>query len=220
MQVLSKPLALSDSAAGAWLPVLCPECGLSRLSLVPTVDGRFDEFDCSIVCVYGCQTEFSLNEILNLLPGIIDWLPNSDPGSAKYWRGREDPLLFGSGLGSNKEGKARSEQFRYAIDIANNWEWNPKRPNGQAEMVRLYAMKATVGVFESKPMKSALEMCKRKLEKVAQKRGIKPSEPMVTRISKLLRKGIRNAESRRPTAPRERRLIVEEILRRQGLWPP
>lgn len=62
MQVLSKPLGL-NLAAGTWLPFRCPECGLSRLALVPTVDGAFDAENCSIVWALGCRVEFSFEEI-------------------------------------------------------------------------------------------------------------------------------------------------------------
>lgn len=80
-------------------------------------------------------------------------------------------------------------------------------------------MKQRVGLFENKSMKSALEMTSRKIEKIERKRHIKISEPMVDRVSKLIRKGITNAERRRLTTSRERRLIVESVLCRIGLWP-
>jgi len=220
MQVLSKTPALSEAVA-SWLPFRCPECGMHHLGLLPTVDGAFDMENCSIVCVLGCQTEFSLEKILGLYPALETWLPDrTDPGPAKFRRGREDSLLFGKGLGTNSQGKARSEIMRYAIDKANDWEWNAKKPNGPAERDRLYAMKKTVGLFETKHIKSALEMSSRKIERIERTRNIKISEAMVDRISKLVRAGINNAEAWRPTTPRERRLIVEAILRRQELWPP
>lgn len=218
-QLLTKP-ALSNPAVGSWLrDTCCPECGMPRLALLPTVDGDFTAQNCSIVCLGGCQIEFPLDEILRLYPAVLAWLPDGeDPGPAKFGRGPEANVTFGKGYGAT--GKARSEQFRYAIDRANDWRWDPKRPNGVAERDRLYAMKATVGVFEDKAMKSALEMNSRKIERLERARNTKISEAMVDRISKLVRKGVVNAEARRPTTPRERRLIVEAILRRQGLWPP
>jgi hypothetical protein len=220
MQVL-KPLAVNNLVVACWLPFRCPECS-ELLALAPTISGEFDSDNFTIVCGnQWCGIEYPLVEILDRYPNVTDWLPDGhEPSSEKFGRGREDSLLFGKGLGANQSGKARSEQMRYAIDKAAGWAWHSKRPNGPLERDRLYAMKETIGVFEGKPMKSALEMLSRKIERIERARNIKISEAMVDRISRLVRKGIRNAETRRPTTPRERRLIVEGILRRQGVWPP
>jgi ribosomal protein L22 len=83
-----------------------------------------------------------------------------------------------------------------------------------------YELKGVVGLFESQAMKSALEMSSRKIWKIEQVRHCKIPEPTVDQIAKLVRKGIRNAETRRPTTMRERRLIVEIVLGRMGFWPP
>ena len=221
MQVLSKPSLLSNSAVCAWLPFPCPECHMPKLCITATADGLFDKQNFSIVCTI-CATEFPLDKILNHAGlEVLSCLPvDEEVGSEKLYRGPESNVCFGKGLGANQSGKARSEQFRYAIDLANDWEWNAKKTNGPGERDRLYAMKATVGVFEDKTMKSALEMISRKIEKIERKRNMKISEPMVDEISKLIRKGIRNAERRRPTSSRERRLIVEAVMQRMELWPP
>jgi hypothetical protein len=204
----------ADTRVGNWLQAPCPQCRTQSVGIVHTINGQLDVAGFEIVCVRCGLTflEDFLDEALNLLEQPQDVAPE------QFNRGREDSLLFGKGFGPT--GKTRSEQFRYAIDMANDWQWDPKRPNGTAERDRLYAMKATVGLFESKAMKSTVEMLSRKIERIQRTRNMKISEAMVDRISKLVRKGIGNAELRRPTTTRERRLIVEAILHRQELWPP
>ena len=139
--------------------------------------------------------EFPLEDILVRYPEIACYLPDGHDPSTIFNRGRQDDLLFGKGLGANQSGKARSEQLRFAIDQANDWNGIlrnfMKKPNAD----ELYAMKTRVGLFESKSMKSALEMTSRKIQKIERKKHMKTSEPMAGRISKLVRKGITNAES-------------------------
>jgi hypothetical protein len=219
MQVLSKPL-LSNSAVGSSLPFNCPECHMPKLAITTTINGFFDKQNFSIQCTT-CGSEFLLDEILEKAgPQVLSYLPDGESvGAEKFDRGREGSLLFGKGLGSNQSGKTRSEQFRYVIDLANDWKWNPKKLNGKAECDQLYVLKATVGLFEDDAMKSTLEMISRKIKRIEKARHIKISEPMVDRISKLIRKGVSNAEARRPTTSRDRRLIVETTMARMGLWP-
>jgi len=207
-------------AIASWLPFPCPECS-QQLALAPTITGEFDSDNFIIRCTNPYwPIEYLLEEILLLYPEIVVHLPDGHDPATIFRRGREDSLLFGKGLGTNQSGKARSEQFRYAIDVANGLKWNVKKPNGPGERDRLYDMKTTVGLFEKKPMKSVLEMTSRKIEKIERKRHMKIPEPMVDEISKLIRKGITNAENRRPTTSCERRLIVESIMQRMELWPP
>ena len=219
MQVL-KPAVLSNSAVGSSLPFNCPECHMPKLVITTTINGFFDKQNFSIQCTT-CGSEFLLDEILEKAgPQVLSYLPDGENiGAEKFDKGREDSLLFGKGLGTNQSGKARSEQFRYAIDVANGLKWNVKKPNGPGERDRLYNMKTTVGLFEDDAMKSALEMISRKIERIERVRHIKISEPMVDRIAKLIRKGVSNAEARRPTTPRDRRLIIETTMARMGLWP-
>jgi hypothetical protein len=207
-------LETRDPRVSAWLPYPCPSCGIPQLGLLVEARG------CCVVCVHGCQVEFSIPELLRIWPTLANWLPEPTLGPEIYNRDREDSLLFAKDLGTNQKGRARSEHMRYAIDQANGWKWDPKIPNGPAERDRLYDMKGRLGVFEDKPMKSCLEMVSRKIERVEHARHIKIPEPLVNEISKLIRKGIRNAEARRPTSSRERRLIVEAVLTRMELWPP
>jgi hypothetical protein len=214
MQVL-KPLAVNNSAVGSWLRAACPECGTRTIGIVHTVNGQLDITAFELVCVR-CGLTFLdgfLDEALDLLEQPQDDAPE------RFNRGREDSLLHGKGLGSNQSGRARSAQFRYAIDKAHDWKWHSKKLNGPVERDKLYVMKQTVGLFENRGMKSALEMLSRKIERIERARNIKISEDMVDRISKLVRKGVGLAESRRASTPRERRIIIETILGRQGLWP-
>jgi hypothetical protein len=202
-----------DPRISALLPFDCCLCG-NRLGLLVESHG------CSVICG-GCSVEWrtprEIGELLHKWPALANWLIEALPGPEKYNRGREDNLVHGKAFGA--KGKFRSEIFRYAIDTANGWEWNAKRPNGSAERDRLYAMKAAVGVFETKPMKSALEMCSRKIERINRARHVKIPEPLVDEIGKLIRKGVRAAEARRPTTSAERKVIVETVLARMG-WPP
>jgi hypothetical protein len=128
--------------------------------------------------------------------------------------------VFGKNLGSNQEGKTRSEALRYAIDVANDWPWDPKRPNGPLERDHLCVLKAIVGLNESKTMKSALEMASRKIQKVEAVRREKIPEAQVNVIANLIRKGIIEAEKRGTLDTRLRRMIVEGILESQGYWSP
>lgn len=213
-----RPGVLNDSHIASWIPASCPECGVPQLGIAATADGLFNKQNFSIVCGT-CGVEFSLNEILDSAgPRLLAYLPDGESnGTEKFGRGRETNVAFGKGFGST--GKARSEVFRYAIDKANGWEWNAKRPNGVAERDRLYAMKATVGLFENKAMKSTLEMLSRKIERIERARSIKISEAMVDQLAKMIRKGLLNAEARRPTTSRDRRLLVETVMGRMGWWP-
>ncbi len=211
---------MTKPTIASWLPFPCPECS-QQLALAPTITGEFDSDNFIIRCTNpSWPIEFLLEEILVRYPEIVRHLPDGHDPVTKFNRGRETSITFGKGLGTNQSGKARSEQFRFAIDQANGWEWNAKKTNGPGERDRLYAMKKTVGIFEDHSMKSALEMISRKIERIQRARHIKISEAMVDRISKLIRKGITNADARRPTTSRERRLIIENILKRMELWPP
>jgi hypothetical protein len=195
------------------VPFPCPECP-GQLALAPTISGEFDAANFAITCS-NCAVEFPPGEILTLYPEIIDWIPDGyKPGSEKYGRGRTDHLIFGKNLGSNAEGINRNRQMRLAVEGA-----NPDLKDTQEGAQNYYALKTRVGLFETKPMKSALEMTSRKIKKIEQARNIKIAEPLVDGISKLVRKGIENAENRRPTTSRERRIIVEGIMRRMELWP-
>jgi len=188
------------------------------LGIAATTDGLFDKQNFSIVCGT-CGVEFSLNEILDSAgPRLLAYLPDGESdGAEKFGRGRETNIAFGKGFGPT--GNVRSEQFRYAIDLANGCKWNPKKTNGTWERDRLYAMKATVGLFENKATKSTLEMLSRKIERIERARSIKISEAMVDQLAKMIRKGLLNAEARRPTTSRDRRLLVETVMGRMGWWP-
>jgi hypothetical protein len=199
-----------------WLPFCCPECS-QPLALAPTITGEFDANNFSIVCPNPyCATEFGVEKIVALHPKIVAYLPDGhDPGPAKFWRGRTHNLIFGKNQGSNAEGIHRNRQMRLAVEGA-----NPDLKDTQEGAQNYYQLKTVVGLFETKPMKSALEMTSRKIKKIERTRNMKIPEPMVDGMAKLVRKGILNAESRRPTTSRERRIIVESILVRMELWPP
>jgi hypothetical protein len=136
-----------------------------------------------------------------------------DVGAAKYNRGRSDYLIFGKNLGTEK-GNDRNQLMRLAVEAAN--------PNiqGIQAVQTYYELKGIVGVPESKAMKSALEMTSRKIIRVQQARHMKIPEPTVDKIAKLIRKGINNSEARRPSTSRERKIIIETVMERIGVWPP
>jgi hypothetical protein len=207
-------LETRDPRVSAWLPYPCPSCGIPQLGLLVEARG------CCVVCVHGCQVEFSIPELLRIWPTLANWLPDGEIGPEKYGRARKNPLTFGQGLGTNQTGTERSETLRYCIDIANDWQWNPRVPNGPAERDQVYAMKSTIGIFESKSMKSAVELCSRKIRQVESARHIKIPEPRVNSISSLVRKGIREAERLKKTTNKDRRVAVECILGKEGFWPP
>jgi hypothetical protein len=201
-----------------YLPFACPECS-QPLALAPTIAGEFDANNFSIVCPNPyCATEFDVEKIVALHPKIVAYLPDGhDPGPAKFWRGRTHNLIFGKNQGSNAEGIHRNRQMRLAVEGAIPELKDKKTLEGAQNY---YELKSVVGLFEIKPMKSALEMTSRKIKKIERTRNMKIPEPMVDGIAKLVRKGILNAEKRRPTTSRERRMIVEGILQRMGVWPP
>jgi hypothetical protein len=212
MGILSKPSVLTTSAVGSWLPFGCPECGM-QLALVHTAEGLFDKENFSIICGT-CRVEFSFNEILRHAgPGVLSYLPDGEGvGAEKFGRGREDNIVFGKNLGTSK-GNDRNRQMRLAV------EGTAPEVSGLQFVSRYYELKAAVGLPESKPMKSALEMVSRKIKSVERARKITIPEPVVDQLAKMIRKGVRNAEARRPTTSRDRRLIVETIMGRMELWP-
>jgi hypothetical protein len=209
---------LPDPRVSCWLNLYCESCN-SQLAIVPTTDSVLDADNFEIVCP-SCGLTVPAESLLDMTVEL-DGLPvERTIGPEKYGRGREDSIVFGKGLGSSQEGKARSEVLRYAIDMANGWKWDPKRPNGSVEVAHLYGLKAFVGVHESKTMKSALEMMSRKIRKVEAVRGTKVPQADVQRIGNLIRKGMKSAEKHGTTSTRERKLIVQQILRTENLWPP
>jgi hypothetical protein len=205
---------------GSELPSLCPECHM-HLTLRPTSDRKFDANNYSIVCG-GCNIEFQLPDLLSSNPELADYVPagHLDPGPDKYRGSRDDALLFGEGRGSNQVGRARSVQFRLAVDLANGLKWDPKRLNGLAELERVYQMKSIVGVFESPSVRKAKEMLSRHIQKVEFIRHIKIPEHRVNDLGKLVMKGVREADRIKPTTMKVRRIAVESILEKEGFWPP
>jgi hypothetical protein len=201
-----------------WLDLTCEVCE-SHLAIVPTTDNLLDADNFEIVCT-SCGLTVSADSLPDATIDLDDLPVERAVGVEKYGRGREDSIVFGKNLGSNQEGKARSEVLRYAICIANDWKWDPKQPNGVIEVAYLYALKHVVALPESKSMKSALEMVSRKIEKVEIARKITIPQPEVDRIGNLIRKGIKEAEKHGTTSTRERKLIVQQILRTEGFWPP
>jgi hypothetical protein len=207
---------LPDPRVSVWLNLLCECCGC-QLAIVPTTDNLLDADNFEIICTQ-CGLTVPAELLFDSTIELHD-LPARMIGPEKYGRGREDSLVFGKNLGSNQEGKFRSETLRYAICVANDWPWDPKKPNGAVEAAYLYGLKAFVGVHETKSMKSAVEMLKRKIEKINELRRMRVPEPEVQRIATLVRKGIKKAEKHGETTTRERKLIVQEILRMENLWP-
>ena len=209
-------LLLKESHVAAWIPVRCPECDTPQLGIAATADGLFDKQNFSIVCPSppGCGTEFPLDEILDKAgPQVLSYLPDGEIiGAEKFGRGREDNLVFGKNLGTSK-GNDRNRQMRLAVEGA------APGVAGLQFVSRYYELKAVVGVPESKPMKASLEMASRKIKTVERARKVTIPEPLVDQLAKLIRKGVCNAKARRPTTSRDRRLIVEAIMGRMGLWP-
>ena len=203
-------IVLSNSAVCSWLPFSCPECGTPQLGLVRTVDGDFDAENCRLICP-GCKVEFRPDEIQG--DSLSAWLPDGhDVGAEKFGRGREDNIVFGKNLGTSK-GNDRNRQMRLAVQGA------APEVVGLQFVSRYYELKGVVGVPESKPMKSALEMVSRKIKSVERARKMTIPEPVVDQLAKMIRKGVRNAEARRPTTSRDRRLIVETVMGRMEMWP-
>jgi ribosomal protein L22 len=186
---------------------------MPQLGIAATADDLFDKQNFSIGCG-SCGIEFPLDEILaHAGPQVLSHLPDGESiGAEKFGRGREDYLIFGKNLGTSK-GIDRNRQMRRAVEGAT------PGIEGLQLVSQYYELKAVVGLPESKPMKSSLEMTSRKIKTVELARKVTIPEPVVDQLGKLIRKGVSNAEARRPTTSRDRRLIVETIMARMGLWP-
>jgi hypothetical protein len=211
-----EPKPFRDPRVSTWLPFNCYLCG-NQLALL------IESHVCCVICG-GCSVEWrtprEIGELLHKWPTLANWLIEAVPGPEKYNRGREDNLLFAKGLGANQTGRDRSQQLRYCIDIAHDWPWDPKQPNGQLERDELYGLKARVGVDERASVKSILEMLSKKIRQVETTRHIKITESRVDNIAKLARKGIEEAERLKPTTRKDRTIAAEVILQKEGYWPP
>jgi hypothetical protein len=199
-----------------WLDLTCEVCE-SHLAIVPTTDNLLDADNFEIVCT-SCgltvPSESLFHTAFDTAIEILDQVPERTIGPEKYGRGREDSLVFGKNLGTQKNVQ-RAKQLGYVVRTATGIK------SGLGFVKPYYELKNQVGVNEdNKSIKSALEMGSRKIRKVESIRHIDIPEPYSQRIGNLVRKGIRKAERYGKTSTRERKMIVEQILRTENLWPP